>query len=454
MDAACYAGLLRYIGCVATAHDTAPFASGDEVAFLAAFQDADFARRAATMRTAFARMLTADAPLARRVGGVAAFLAWPAGMQEIPRAHCELAVTVVSELALPDATRRALAQLYERVDGRGEPHALDAPDPVARVLHVAQVFEVYTRLYGPEVAWVELQRRSGAHLDGKLVGAALALGRSLIEGLDAPWETFLTVAPRDQTARLDHVAEVLGDVADAKCTFTAGHSRRVARLTADAAALVGLDPSEPYLAGLLHDVGRIAVPNGIWDAARPWTVLERETASAHARHTDRILAGAPALAGAREIAANAHERLDGSGYPRRLGASALDLASRLLAAADTWVAAQEPRPHRPALDAPGATAVLEQGAVDGRYDRVAVRAVVAAAGERPPAARDARPFGLTDREVDVLRAISLGQTAKQIATSLGLSTRTVENHTRAVFAKLGVSTRAAAGVFAARAGVV
>ena len=105
-------------------------------------------------------------------------------------------------------------------------------------------------------------------------------------------------------------------------------------------------------AGLIHDLGRLGVSNAIWDKPGPLTDAELERVRLHPYLTDRMLARVGALGRSREIAARHHERLDGSGYPRGLTAAALTPSDRLLAAADVYHAMTEPRPHRPALDAP------------------------------------------------------------------------------------------------------
>lgn len=452
-DAAFWAGALRYIGCTATAHETAPFAAGDDRAFLAAFQDVDFGRPSSVMQAVFTRLASA-APLRERVAGVLGFLAWPAGMRVIPAAHCEMAVTLVDGLELAEGTRVALGQIYERADGKGEPQGKVTAHPLAAVLHVAQVIEVVHRLFGPEAIVPALDARVGGHLDADVVRAAQASLGALLFGLESPVETFFAVEPQPRrVGAVETIAGVFADLSDAKTPCTVGHSRRVAAIASEAARALGLDPAPLRVAGLLHDIGRVAIANGVWEKPK-WGALERERAEEHAAFTDRILAGPAALAGPREIAAAAHERLDATGYPRRIGAASIDLSARVLAAADVWVALHEERPHREAHSSASAVALLEKESIDGRLDRTAVRAVITASGAKAPVVREARPFGLTDREIEVLGWVALGLTAKEVATRLGLSTRTAENHTRAVYAKLGVTTRAAAGVIAVRNGLL
>ena len=102
-------------------------------------------------------------------------------------------------------------------------------------------------------------------------------------------------------------------------------------------------------AALVHDLGRVAVPNTIWDKPGPLTRDERDRAETHALVTDQLLRRVPYTATLAGSACAAHERLDGSGYHRRVGGAHLDEAQRVIAAADCYQAMTSDRPHRAAL---------------------------------------------------------------------------------------------------------
>ncbi len=173
----------------------------------------------------------------------------------------------------------------------------------------------------------------------------------------------------------------------------------------------------------------------------------------HPYLTDRMLARVAALAPVRELAARHHERLDGSGYPGGLTAPSLTPSNRLLAAADVYHALTEPRSYRPAGTPEEAAAELRAEAKAGRLDGEAVNAVLRAAGHRAPARRD-WPAGLTAREVEVLGLLARGHSNKAIAQRLVVAPKTVSNHVEHIYAKIGVSTRAAAALFAMQHGLV
>jgi DNA-binding CsgD family transcriptional regulator len=203
-----------------------------------------------------------------------------------------------------------------------------------------------------------------------------------------------------------------------------------------------------YRAGLVHDLGRVSVPTGVWERPGPLRHDEWELVRLHPYQSGRILAAVPALAPLAPLASRHHERVDGSGYPAGVRAAELDGPARLLAAADVMHALGEARPHRPALDAGAASRALAQVALD----RDAIRAVLDAAGA-PPTALPPLPADITERELDVLRRLVVGRTERQIAAELVLSPSTVHTHTVHIYAKCGVSTRAGLAMFAMQHGL-
>jgi len=206
-------------------------------------------------------------------------------------------------------------------------------------------------------------------------------------------------------------------------------------------------------AGLVHDLGRLGVSNAIWDKPGPLRPDEFERVRLHPYLTDRMLARVSALGPSREIAARHHERLDGSGYPRGLTAISLTPSDRLLAVADVYHAMTEPRPHRQALSADQAVQELRAEVRAGRLDGDAVTSVLRAAGQRAPARR-AWPAGLTSREVEVLGLLARGQSTKQIAQRLSVTPKTASNHVEYIYTKIGVSSRAAATLYATQHGLM
>jgi HD-GYP domain-containing protein (c-di-GMP phosphodiesterase class II) len=113
-------------------------------------------------------------------------------------------------------------------------------------------------------------------------------------------------------------------------------------------------------AALLHDIGKLAVSNRILDKPGKLSDEEFRAIRTHPMHTLSILARAPCFAALAELAANHHEKLDGSGYPRSLAAAELDLPMRVLAVADVYEALTADRPYRGPLTSEDALAIIDR----------------------------------------------------------------------------------------------
>ncbi len=248
----------------------------------------------------------------------------------------------------------------------------------------------------------------------------------------------------------------VADFVDLKSPYTLGHARAVSDLAAAAGTKLGLNVAEVTAlrqAGVVHGLGRLGVSNAIWDKRGPLGAGEWERVRMHPYLTERMLHQSAALAPLGAIAVQLRERLDGSGYPRGVSGTAIPLAARVLAAADAYQSMCEPRPHRPARAGEAAARELRAEVKAGRLDGDAVEGVLGAAGHRVPRRREG-PAGLTAREIDVLRLVSRGLSSKEIAARLVISPKTARNHIEHIYAKVGVSNRAGASLFAVQQGLL
>lgn len=492
-----WAGALRFLGCTAYAHEESLLMGGDDLAFLQAFADVDLADKPAMLARSVAR-LAAGRGAAQRLRSLLAFLLDPRGGDRVSSAHCQLAEQLSADLGFGAGVTQVLRDMYERWDGRGAPRRVAGAvlSPATRVLHAAHVLEVYSRMHGLPRALAEVARRAGRHFEPAVAAAVRQAGAALWEGFEPGRMTELFVAEepmpvqRLQTLPQSQGEDVTGEppvqraasgseglapqaddallrtarafaaFADVKSPWTLGHSFEVARVACAAATRLGW-PAQALrqleVAALLHDLGRVALPNGLWDVPRAFTAAERERARLHSYHGERVLAGCTLLAPLADWAAAAHERADGQGYHRRVPAATLPLAAQLIAAADTWVALRSARPHRPAFAEPQARALIDAAAATGQLTPSAVQAVLgdaAAAMPARPAAQADAATRLSPRELEVLLRVAHGLSNKQIARELGLSPRTVQTHLEHVFDKTGARTRASAAIFVARHGLV
>lgn len=302
-----------------------------------------------------------------------------------------------------------------------------------------------------------VRQRAGRAYDPRVAECFLREAPRLLAILDAgsAWDVAMAAEPGDHIAlsdgQLDGAARAIADFADLLSPSTVGHSSGVADLAALAAEQSGRSAADVRAvrrAGLPHDVGRTGVSVGIWDKAGALTEGEWERIRLHAYSTKRVLARPRGLRAVGALAAQHHERLDGSGYHKGLPAAALPPAARLLAAADAYHAMREPRPYRPPHAPAGAADALRAEVRAGRLDGEAARAVLTAAGHRGPAARRERPAGLSEREVEVLRLAARGHANRRVAKLLCVAPATVDHHLHHIYGKIGVATRAAATLFA------
>jgi HD-GYP domain-containing protein (c-di-GMP phosphodiesterase class II) len=450
-----YVGLLRFIGCSAYAHETARVFPDDN-AMRAAMSPVDFRYP----REAIKQAATLGRGRMGRVRAVAKMVTRGKGIGEgMHRADCEVMIRGATRMGLSPAVARGLGDVYERWDGKGGPRKLarEAIDVSARVLAVAHEAEIHHRLGGRAAACAMIERGAGGWFDPAIARCLVDRADQVLAPLDLPsvWDLALAAEPaphvRITQGRVDEIARVFAELTDLKCAFTLGHSTGVAELAATAVERLGLPASDvatTRLAGLLHDIGRLGVPTGIWDKPAPLSHGEWERVRLHPYHAERVLAQSRHLAPAAQIVALHHERLDGTGYHKAVPAAVIPMPARVLAAADVYHALCEDRPHRPAITGEQAAGELQRQAQAGTLDREAVRAVCEAAGHRVKKRATAWPAGLSDREVEVLRHLARGKSEKEIAKALFISPGTVHTHVAHIYEKIGVSTRAAAALFA------
>jgi DNA-binding CsgD family transcriptional regulator len=326
-----------------------------------------------------------------------------------------------------------------------------------RLLHVARDISLFLSAAGPDEARAVVERRSGDAYEPRLAELAARSFGDLLDGLDEPhmWEQALESEPFPKIwiagERVDAAFTAIAALTGLKSPWLREHATGVADLAEAAAWRMGLPAESVTLvrrASLAHDLGRIGVSNAIWEKPGPLGFGEWERVRLHSHYSERAFAQSPALAPIGLLAGSHHERLDGSGYHRGTRGQALDQPARILAAADCFGAMREARPYRPALDETAAAAELMREVDEGRLDRDAVDAVLAATGHRVRQRPRELPAGLTERELEVLLVLVRGKSNQEIAADLSISAKTVGHHVQHVYEKAGVRSRAAAAVWA------
>jgi len=262
---------------------------------------------------------------------------------------------------------------------------------LGRILCLAQTLEVFVRTVGLPGALATAARRRGRWFDPALVDALLGIrdDRRFWGPLEDPravppvaaWE------PADRVLLvgedlLDRVADAFARVIDAKSPYTARHSSEVARWAVATGAVLGIDAQgrrDLRRAGLLHDIGKLAVSGRILDKPGALEPDELAAIREHPRYTHQILARVACFSGIVDTAANHHERLDGTGYHRGLAALDLSRPARILAVADVYEALTADRPYRGAMPRERALEIVREQRGSGLCP-AAVDALEVAAG--------------------------------------------------------------------------
>jgi HD-GYP domain-containing protein (c-di-GMP phosphodiesterase class II) len=467
-DTVYWVALLRYIGCTGHAHEVSSL-FGDEIAIRAQTLVHDAASPAEVMRdvVAFATSGKGDAEREQ----IMQMIQQGAHQWAVHNfaSGCEVGDMLLERMDFDAPVRDALRFTFERWNGNGFPNqARGEAIPLAmRVVHLSHDMEAIGRLSSPQRALETAHSRRDQTYDPEIADLFVAHGAAWFARLSRldPWDAVLALEPEPrkvlQGAELDAALMVAADFIDLKSPYMAGHSRRCAQLSADAAGLLGLGEAATvalHRAALVHDVGTTAVPNSIWDKPGVLTRAEFDRVERHPMITEQMLRRSPALAVLNPVASAHHERCDGQGYHRRVRAVASELPGCVLAAADAYVGMTTDRADRPRMADTEAAAELQQEAARGRLEARAVAAVLKAAGHVDPelvASRRARnPGGLSRREVDVLCLAARGLTTQTIAERLFISPKTADHHIQHIYTKIGVSTRAAAMLWAIQHAVV
>lgn len=251
----------------------------------------------------------------------------------------------------------------------------------------------------------QVAAHGGEMFDPALVEAFLDASRkesfwlALEPGPVLDYMEHLSRAARQEETSLETlhgVATLFAHVVDAKSRFTVEHSEGVARiarylggLLRESCRLDADDCAKLELAGYLHDLGKLRVPDAILDKPGPLDARERRLIAGHAYETFRILSRIPGFEDIARWAAFHHEIPDGEGYPFHLKGDELPVQARILRAADIFQALAQDRPYRSALPARVVLDHMRQIADAGKLDRNIYDAI---AGHLQEVYRLARPL--------------------------------------------------------------
>ena len=369
-----YALLLKDVGCSSNAARVHELFGGDDRMAKRDLKRVDWSRYFEAAQYALAHIAPGRSWLerARRVAHLAG--SGSKATHELVTSRCSRGSQIVKDLGFGTAVSDAVMSLDEHWNGHGEPRGLRGSQIplLARIMGLAQTLEVFAVLESPATAVAVARARRGSWFDPTLVEAAASLepelttwsaldDRGLQEAVRAvePGDAVLLAGP----GALDRIASAFAAVVDAKSPFTADHSRRVTELVVKVAETLGLPGGELTdlrRAALLHDLGKLSVPNSVLDKPGALSAQEWEIVRLHPYYTQRILERVRGFQALAYVASSHHERLDGRGYFRGLRGAMVPLGARILAVADIYDALTSARPYRPAMSPEVALATLER----------------------------------------------------------------------------------------------
>jgi putative nucleotidyltransferase with HDIG domain len=369
-----YALLLKDAGCSSNAPIVYDLFGGDDQEVKRAVWLRDWRRVPAQLAYAWQYIGRSSRFVAkmRRLGRFA-LLGRRGSGERIFTVRCERGAQIARMIGLSDRVAEAIRAMDEHWDGGGYPYGLRGSEAplFARIIGLAQVMEIFWSERGREDAIRVARDRRGRWFDPAVVDAVADLehDNEFWAGLeDATLDAEIAANPSSNLElpaddeRLDRIADAFALIIDAKSPYTLNHSRRVAGYALAINRQLGdrgVDAERLRRAGLLHDLGKLTVPNRILDKpgkldADEWAIIKQ-----HPAYTLSVLERVPVFDHFAFDAANHHEWINGKGYCRGLSGANLSPTARILAVADVVDALSADRPYRQGLTSDRVRAILD-----------------------------------------------------------------------------------------------
>lgn len=366
-----YALLLKDIGCSANAARMSAAFGADDQTVKQQFKLIDREKLGKPNREALTFVwdnVAPEADLWTRVRQMYRMVSRPGNLtEEVIGARCERGAVILHKLGMPIDTCAAVYTLDEHWNGHGLPDHLagDQIPLLGRICAAAQNLDLFCQEYGPEKAMETLVKRADEWYDPAVVHAAERL-----QARDALWahclpgsnsddlrSAVLQLDPGSATALADRDIDLIcsgfADVVDAKSPFTFRHSLATTEVAVLISRAMGLSPERTSTlrrAAMLHNLGMLSLPNIILDKPEPLNGDEWAAVHRHPLVGEQILSRVAAFRDVATLVVQHHERLDGGGYPHRLGQAELSVEARILAVADVLSAMLASRPYRQDLN--------------------------------------------------------------------------------------------------------
>jgi len=280
---------------------------------------------------------------------------------------------LLAEKVSPETARFAnLIYLADRVDMLAT-HDYAGSPPIFHAKEICQRIARYSGdFFAPE--WVEAFRQACVQEAFWLRQSSSNIAQQLLEMPHAAEESTLDLP------QLRAFALIIAHIVDAKSPFTAEHSLGVARLAKFLGELAGLSSTKNdrlEIAGLLHDIGKLQIPDEILEKPAKLDEYERTVMNSHSFVTWQILQPIEGIEEIAQWAAFHHESLNGVGYPFHLHGAELSIEARIIRVADVYQAMAQKRPYRDTTPPTAILALLREMAVRDEIDNSLVDLVEA-----------------------------------------------------------------------------
>ena len=412
-----YAALLKDVGCSSNSARFCQIMGGDDVAAKSSAKLMDWTKpHKPDMHVAKAmwtHVLPGSNPIqkARRIVQMA--VTQHANNEELIALRCDRGAGIVKKIGVGEVVADGVRHLDEHWDGSGYPARAKGREipMLSRLMLLAQHLDVFCMEKGSQRAIEVMLERSGKWFDPEMTAIVVGLHRmgglwdKCLPGEDVKvaHAAVLELEPGAPTSlapmEIDTICEAFADVVDAKSAFTFRHSMGVKEAAVSIGRQMGMSGERLQMlrrAALLHDVGKLGVPNSILDKNGKLTDEEFMIVKRHPSLSQQILCKVGAFREIAAIAGEHHERLDRSGYPHRLCAEDMSIESRILGVADVYGALSEDRPYRGGLDLATIASIMEKD-IPGKLDKTcyeALRGALEGPGVKDPAAVQAPTQGL------------------------------------------------------------
>jgi len=314
----------------------------------------------------------------------------------IIRAHTIIGAQIVSDLPGFATAPTLILDHHEHWDGHGYPRSKQGEDIVAgaQLIRAADTFDMLLQTDSNKTCSDIIENMEG-RVNREIGKSILSSVKKTMNGdgvfqdiLDVPRLTSLLFRLRDEISveGVEEKTDVMGtalsifsQVIDAKHAYTFGHSKRVSKYSLLIAIGMNLPHDEVTKikwAGLIHDIGKVAIPSSILDKDTALSTKENALVRKHTIFTEEILETVSCMKDLVPIVGAHHERFDGSGYHRMLKGKEIPLGARILAVADTFDSLTSIRGYRSARTVPNAIAEIKKNS-HAQFDPDVVEAAVA-----------------------------------------------------------------------------